>query len=339
MRMSIGLIIIIVILFLIFLSWIKKEDLNKKLEKIKKFPEVTYIPDMSKNLIFDCLNLNKTVVISKEIESKCTKEKNEYDEILPINTEKIDIKRVLILLHGIRDSKDDWRTKGKLVENYHYLLKKNSIEEMAFILPESGYNGESWYTNFYHERDFKYEDYFIKELLPQIKKEFPNAKFGIVGFSMGGYGAFKLGIRSVGMFDVVGSISGAVSLIRMISNKRVLRFFKYIYIPKILFEKFEKKHFVRVFSSKGRKILKEDVYSIFKKLKYEKYKNIKFYASVGTEDKEPYLMLQQWIDIVGRMKKYKYKFKAYLYKNQTHTWDYVSKDLGNFLKYFYENTK
>ena len=156
---------------------------------------------------------------------------------------------------------------------------------------------------------------------------------------MGGYGAFKLGIRSVGMFDVVGSISGAVSLIRMISNKRVLRFFKYIYIPKILFEKFEKKHFVRVFSSKGRKILKEDVYSIFKKLKYEKYKNIKFYASVGTEDKEPYLMLQQWIDIVGRMKKYKYKFKAYLYKNQTHTWDYVSKDLGNFLKYFYENTK
>lgn len=336
--MNTGWIIIIVIFFLFFLSKIRKENLNKKLEKIKKFPEVTYIPEMTKNLIFDCLNLNKTVTISKEFQSESTKEKIGYDEILPIKMEKIEIKRVLILLHGIRDSKDDWRTKGKLIENYHYLLKKNSIEEMAFVIPESGYNGESWYTNFYHEKDFKYEDYFIKELFPQIKKEFPNAKFGIVGFSMGGYGAFKLGIRSC-MFEVVGSISGAVSLIRMISNKRVLIFFKYIQVPKILFENFEKKHFVRVFSSKGRKILKEDVYSIFKKLKYDKYKNINFYASVGTEDKEPYLMFQQWLDIVGRMKKYRYKFKAYLYQNEIHTWEYVSKDLGNFLKYFYENTK
>ncbi|MGL6120749.1 MAG: alpha/beta hydrolase, partial [Fusobacteriaceae bacterium] len=63
------------------------------------------------------------------------------------------------------------------------------------------------------------------------------------------------------------------------------------------------------------------------------------YASVGSEDKAPYLMLQQWLDSVGRLKKHNYDFKAYIYKDGKHTWEYVSVDLKNFLRYFYKNTK
>ncbi|MGL4687726.1 MAG: alpha/beta hydrolase, partial [Fusobacteriaceae bacterium] len=77
---------------------------------------------------------------------------------------------------------------------------------------------------------------------------------------------------------------------------------------------------------------------ILKRINLSKIKGKKFYVSVGSEDKEPYLMLQQWLDVVGRLKKYGYDFKGYIYKNEVHTWEYVSKDLRNFLRYFYKNT-
>ena len=68
-----------------------------------------------------------------------------------------------------------------------------------------------------------------------------------------------------------------------------------------------------------------------------KLKNKYFYASVGTEDRENHLMLQQWLDVMGRMKKNKYNFKGYLCDKEAHTWDYVARDMANFLKYFDEN--
>ncbi|MGL5098672.1 MAG: alpha/beta hydrolase, partial [Fusobacteriaceae bacterium] len=89
----------------------------------------------------------------------------------------------------------------------------------------------------------------------------------------------------------------------------------------------------------GAHILREDPYSIMKVMEREKILKLKFYASVGSEDKKPYLMVQQWLDIVGRMKKLGLDFKAYVYKDEVHTWEYVSKDLRNFLRFFYNNTK
>lgn len=50
-------------------------------------------------------------------------------------------------------------------------------------------------------------------------------------------------------------------------------------------------------------------------------------------------MLQQWLDTVRRMKKHKYNFIGYLCKNETHTWEYVARDLKNFLVYFNEKIK
>ncbi|MGL5670833.1 MAG: alpha/beta hydrolase, partial [Cetobacterium sp.] len=59
----------------------------------------------------------------------------------------------------------------------------------------------------------------------------------------------------------------------------------------------------------------------------------------GSEDKKPYLMLQQWLDVVGRAKKYGLDFKGKIYENEYHTWEYISKDIYNFLVFFTEETK
>ena len=113
-----------------------------------------------------------------------------------------------------------------------------------------------------------------------------------------------------------------------------MRLMKYVYIPKFLFNDLDKAHFIKVFSSWGWRILKQDPYSIIKTIDRERLKGKKFYISVGAEDKKPYLMLQQWIDIVGRLKKFGVDFKGYIYKDEIHTWDYISKDLPNFICYF-----
>ena len=152
---------------------------------------------------------------------------------------------------------------------------------MIFVIPASGYNGESWYTNFFKDKKHKYEDYFMGDLYNEVKKLSPNGKIGIAGFSMGGYGAFKIGLHNPEKFDVIASFSGAVSLIRMSVNRRVMRIMKYLYIPKIFFNDMDKSLFIRIFSSWGWRILKQDPYSIIKVIEPEKLKGKKFYLSCG----------------------------------------------------------
>ncbi len=336
--------ILLFIIVLIIIYIVVKDDIRTKykIKKIFQLKELTYIRNIEDFIDESFTEERVDQYVVKEtqiIKSEYTKEEIPFDLILPVGIKDFEVDRVLVLLHGIRDKKEDWVEKGKLLENYIQLLESDKIGRIAFILPNSGYSGESWYTNFYQLDEFRYEDFFSKELLPSIKDRFKNAKFGIAGFSMGGYGSYKIGLKNLDSFQVIGSMAGAISLIRLILKRRVFRIFKYMYIPKILFNKFDQRHFIRVFGSQGISIIKEDPYSIMKMLNYEQIKNKNFYASVGTSDNGPYRMYLQWIDCIGRMKKYNYNFKAYLYEGESHTWNYIAKDLKNFLQYFNDNTK
>lgn len=340
--MAVKVILLLFFLFLIFyiVTYPYSFKLERKIKRIMSYKEVEYICSSYNN--FNRYSL-------EEIENRLKIEEYDFS-----NTDFIDEKikyivvkprelkdknpRCLILLHGLRDYPEDWINRGKLIENYLTLVDKGKIGDIVFILPHSGFKGESWYTNFYHDSIHRYEDWLSKDLYETIKKEYPNSKFGIAGFSMGGYGAFKIGLKNLDKYDVIGSFSGAVSLVRMSVNRRIIRIFKYLYVPKFLFKDFDKAHFMRVFSCWGYKILKEDPYSLIKKLKPQQIERNKFYISVGAEDKKPYLMVQQWADIIGRLKKYRYNFRGVLHEGEIHTWDYISKDLPHFLKYFYDST-
>lgn len=341
--MAAGYILLLLTILILFLAVCPdRHRIARKFKRVISFKEVTFIHEALVALEYFPTGeeIRKKIDIKNySIKSDYTKEEMEYEVMTPKGLHHKDVKRVLILFHGLRDRKEDWREKAKLLENYLYLVKNSQIEDIVFIAPDSGFSGESFYSNFYHLKDFQYEEYFSKEFLPLLKKRYPSAKFGIVGFSMGGYGAYKIGLKNSSYFSVVGSISGAVSLVRMMLNRRVFRIFKYMYIPKFLFNSFDQQHFIRVFGSQGAHILREDPYSIMKVMDRKNLLQLKFYASVGSEDKKPYLMVEQWLDIVGRMKKLELDFRAYVYKNEVHTWEYVSKDLKNFLRFFYKNTK
>ena len=335
-----------ILVFLVFISLLfyvvtypYNFKLNRKLKRVLNFPQVEKIIDPKvKYREFSHKELSEEFIIEEVyLETKYTTEKMRVLVVKP--KVLLGVPKCLVLLHGIRDKAEDWIYKAKLRENYLSLKKRGKVKDIIFILPDSGYNGESWYTNFYNDKSHQYEEFFSKDLTNFIEQEYPNSKKGIGGFSMGGYGALKIGLKNLESYDVIASFSGAISLIRMSINRRVMRIFRYLYVPKFLFNDVNKAHFMKVFSPWGYKILKNDPYSIIKKTNPERYKGKKFYLSVGSEDKKPYLMFQQWLDVVGRAKKYGLDFKGKIYENEYHTWEYISKDIYNFLVFFTEETK
>ena len=330
--------IVIGVLFFI-ITYPYKFRLTRKINRVLSFDEITYTENEDSD--FSSIgDINKYLDIEKRIFTN-SKYINENLSYVVIKNRGLVENNVpcLILLHGLRDSHKDWLDRAKICENYLKLLIAKKIEPMNIIIVDSGFNGMSWYTNFYKSRNCRYESYITNELIPLLKTEFPASKFGICGFSMGGYGAFKLGLKYPQFFDVIGSFSGAISIVRMSVNRRVIRLFNFLYIPKFLFDNEDKLQFLRVFSSWGYKILKEDPYTLIKKLDKVQFKSKYFYTSVGENDFENHLMLQQWIDTIGRMKKHKYNFIGYLCKGETHTWEYVCRDLKNFLLYFNDKIK
>lgn len=339
MKLEIIIFLLIVLIVIYLFTFPYNFRLKHKLKRVLYFSEVEKISqNYFKYLNFTEEQIQERLILEEHfLESSYTEEKMRYLILKPKEMKEKPL--CLVLLHGIKDSPEDWLYKAKIRENYLTLKEKGRVGDIVFIIPASGYNGESWYSNFYNDKKHQYQEFFSKDLSAMLEKKYPNSKKAIAGFSMGGYGALKIGLKNLESYDVIASFSGAISLMRMIVNRRAVRIFKYIYIPKFLFNDGDKAHFVRVFGPWGYKILKNDPYTLIKKLDPEKIKGKKFYLSVGSEDKKPYLMFQQWIDVVGRAKKYNLEFKGKIYENEYHTWEYISKDIYHFLLFYTEEVQ
>jgi len=279
------------------------------------------------------------IIQNLKIKSQNVDEEMTYLAVVPKSYTPEKSYPVLYLLHGLRDSAHDWIEKAKLLDSFELLLEKKDIGKMVVILPNSGFCGESWYSDFKKVKNKNYESYFIDELMLDVKNRFNVDNAGIAGFSMGGYGAFKLGLKHLELFKVIGSFAGAVSLVRLTINKRITRIVKFIYLPEFLFRDEDKERFINIFGSWGKGIIQEDPYTLIKQLDTAKQQGKHFYLSVGSEDEEPYYMVHQWVDMVGRIKRFNLPFEAYIYKGETHTWDYIAKDISSFLKYSWKHLK
>ncbi|WP_138295081.1 MULTISPECIES: alpha/beta hydrolase family protein [unclassified Clostridium] len=110
---------------------------------------------------------------------------------------------VLYLLHGMSDDHTIWQRRTS-IERYVAELP------LIVVMPTTGRGA---YTDMKH--GYRYWTY-ISEELPQIVHEFfPQASWRredtfAAGLSMGGYGAFKLGLRCPDKFAAVAALSGGL---------------------------------------------------------------------------------------------------------------------------------
>jgi enterochelin esterase-like enzyme len=152
-----------------------------------------------------------TVLSSQLIKSTILKQGMKYNIYLP-SSYLTSQKRypVLYLLHGYGGNETDWVKIGKADSVAHKLMSTNVIPEMIVVMPD-GRN--DYYLNTFDSK-FRYEDFFIKELVPfmdSIYRTKPErASRALAGLSMGGYGAALYGLKHADKFSQVVGLSSAI---------------------------------------------------------------------------------------------------------------------------------
>lgn len=205
-----------------------------------------------------------------QLNSKLMQREMPYRVVLPTNYNNSNEKNsypVVYLLHGLTGHFDNWTDKTQLVEyaaNYNYII----------VTPEGN---DGWYTDSATVANDKYESYIIKELIPEIEKNYRalkdrNHRF-IAGLSMGGYGSIKFGLKYPEMFRLVGSFSGALGAgtwtQKDIGTKGVIA-----------------ESLLAVFGIENSQTRQtNDIFNIVREMPADKIKTLPFiYADCGTED-------------------------------------------------------
>ncbi|HEY9503793.1 MAG TPA: alpha/beta hydrolase family protein [Pyrinomonadaceae bacterium] len=126
---------------------------------------------------------------------------------------------VIYLLHGWNGHFDSWL-------NNTTLRQIASSSQLIIITPE-GNNG--WYTDSATTQTDKYETYIIDELIPDVDSRYRTIRDrrgrGIAGYSMGGYGAIKFGLKHPELFKLAASISGAFDTPSRTDDQSIMEIF------------------------------------------------------------------------------------------------------------------
>ncbi len=124
---------------------------------------------------------------------------------------------ITILLHGVYGSAWSWSLSGGAHHTAQQLIDNNKIKPMILAMPSDGLWGDGSAYSKHSGLDFEkwiVEDVInaVKELIPQAKNT--NKTF-IAGFSMGGFGAFRIGTKYNEIFDGISGHSSMTELDQM----------------------------------------------------------------------------------------------------------------------------
>lgn len=194
----------------------------------------------------------------------------QMDVILPtgikgqIDKSSTDKIPTLYLLHGMSDDHTSWRRKS-LIETY-----VNDLG-IAVVMPTTHLG---WYTDMaYGNKYFTY----ISDELPKICRALFNNLSDkrednfVAGLSMGGYGAFKLGLACSDTFSMAASLSGALDINEIVNGKSM--------------ELSDKQFWINIFGDLSKlKNSENDLFYLAKKLKGSSKPIPKLFMCCGRED-------------------------------------------------------
>ena len=151
-----------------------------------------------------------TVIASAELHSAILNRDVKYSIYLPADYFSAQRRYpVTYLLHGYTGCETDWVDFGEANRIADKMISENAIPDMIIVMPD-GKN--DWYMNTYDGK-IRYEDFFIKELIPYIDSAYQtraDKSFrAISGLSMGGYGSTLLALKHTDVFGAVAALSAA----------------------------------------------------------------------------------------------------------------------------------
>ena len=116
---------------------------------------------------------------------------------------------VLYLLHGLGGNEQSAAVSGEWTE-LQDLRRDHKVGDFLVVAPDG------WDTFYINSRDGKtlYGDFFLREFMPFIEHTYRvrggRAARGISGFSMGGYGALRIGFADPELFGSISAHSAAL---------------------------------------------------------------------------------------------------------------------------------
>ncbi|WP_101536258.1 alpha/beta hydrolase [Paractinoplanes atraurantiacus] len=135
----------------------------------------------------------------------------QFNVYLPKSYTRTTAKRfpVVYMLNGINGSNIEWEARD-MDAVLDKLIKDRGLEETVVVFPDGG---SGWYVD---TSAGNYKSMIVNEVLPMVDRSYrtlaDREHRGISGVSMGGQGAFTIGLTNPGLFSSIASHIGALSL-------------------------------------------------------------------------------------------------------------------------------
>jgi S-formylglutathione hydrolase FrmB len=263
------------------------------------------------------------VLEGKTIKSTILGKDVRYSIYLPADYETSGRKYPIVyLLHGYSDNETAWVQFGSVNRAADQLTQQGEINPMIIAMPDGGV---SWYIND-SEGKVKYMDFFRKEFIPAIEKEYKvigKAEYrAIAGLSMGGYGSLIHSLQFPAMFSACTALSAAIwsdGEIKALPKERYSRYFTKIYGANPDSEG----------DSRLTKHWKEhSVIELVKTLPIDSLKKVRLYIDCGDDD---FLTVGNMsLHIALKERDIKHEFRM---RDGYHNWDYWRTSIYDALRF------
>lgn len=110
---------------------------------------------------------------------------------------------VLYLLHGAGDDQTGWVQFGEVLNITDKAIKDGIATPMVIVMPDANTGKRGYFND--PSGNWNYEDFFFKELMPQVEKKFrikgEKRYRAVAGLSMGGGGSFMYALHHPELFS------------------------------------------------------------------------------------------------------------------------------------------
>lgn len=168
-------------------------------------------------VLYICLlfQLNAKIIEEASFTSKILGHKVKYYVYVPENYSETNTKYpVIYLLHGLFIDQKEWTSpeKGNIDEVLNNAIKKEQLPPVICIIPFA-HKTKYYYINSFDKKG-RWEDMFYEELIPRAENKYRILKQkesrGIIGVSMGGYGALLHALKYPSMYAACAAFSPGI---------------------------------------------------------------------------------------------------------------------------------
>lgn len=251
-----------------------------------------------------------SVYETRTVKSDILKMERKYAVYLPSGYEESDQSYpVLYLLHGAGDDHTGWVQFGQVQTIADQTISGGKAARMIIVMPDANTGKRGYFNDI--EGAFDYEDFFFKELIPHIEKNYrvrtERRYRAVAGLSMGGGGTIFYALHQPDLFAAAAPLSASTGSWTIEQQKERLN------NPGISDQKIEtyfKRHSINGILNNASE---EDL---------KKIKSIRWYISCGDDD-----FLYEGNALMHIAFKKKEIPHEYRVKDGAHTWSYWRMEL------------